>query len=94
MVLKAQIGGYAIGRVFMDAGSGINLICTVHGSTPLRISHVKNPRANGVITIKGNFEVSDTRDKEFNKMAQTFGRIAEYARLKRETDHNVLRDVG
>jgi hypothetical protein len=26
MVLKAQIGGYAIGRVFMDAGSGINLI--------------------------------------------------------------------
>jgi hypothetical protein len=26
MVLKAQIGGYIIGRVFMDAGSGINLI--------------------------------------------------------------------
>jgi hypothetical protein len=26
MVLKAQIGGYGIGRVFMDAGSGINLI--------------------------------------------------------------------
>jgi hypothetical protein len=26
MVLKAQIGGYDIGRVFMDAGSGINLI--------------------------------------------------------------------
>jgi hypothetical protein len=26
MVLKAQIGGYNIGRVFMDAGSGINLI--------------------------------------------------------------------
>jgi hypothetical protein len=25
MVLKAQIGGYDIGRVFMDAGSGINL---------------------------------------------------------------------
>jgi hypothetical protein len=28
MVLKAQIGGYNIGRVFMDAGSGINLIYT------------------------------------------------------------------
>jgi hypothetical protein len=28
MVLKAQIGGYDIGRVFMDAGSGINLIYT------------------------------------------------------------------
>jgi hypothetical protein len=26
MVLKAQIGGYDVGRVFMDAGSGINLI--------------------------------------------------------------------
>jgi hypothetical protein len=26
MVLKAQIGGYDIERVFMDAGSGINLI--------------------------------------------------------------------
>jgi hypothetical protein len=26
MVLKAQIGAYDIGQVFMDAGSGINLI--------------------------------------------------------------------
>jgi hypothetical protein len=26
MVLKAQIGGYNVGRVFMDARSGINLI--------------------------------------------------------------------
>jgi hypothetical protein len=26
MVLKAQIGGYDVGRVFMDAGSGINLV--------------------------------------------------------------------
>jgi hypothetical protein len=26
MVLKAQIGGYDIGRVFMDAGNDINLI--------------------------------------------------------------------
>jgi hypothetical protein len=26
MVLKAQIGGYDVGRVFMDAGSGINQI--------------------------------------------------------------------
>jgi hypothetical protein len=28
MVLKAQIGGYDIGRVFMDTGSRINLIYT------------------------------------------------------------------
>jgi hypothetical protein len=26
MVLKVQIGGYDVGRVFMDVGSGINLI--------------------------------------------------------------------
>jgi hypothetical protein len=26
MVLKAQIRGYDVGRVFMDVGSGINLI--------------------------------------------------------------------
>jgi hypothetical protein len=26
MVLKAQIGGYDVGRVFLDAGSGMNLI--------------------------------------------------------------------
>jgi hypothetical protein len=28
MVLKAQIGGYDVGQVLMDAGSGINLIYT------------------------------------------------------------------
>jgi hypothetical protein len=28
LVLKAQIGGYNVERVFMDAGSGINLIYT------------------------------------------------------------------
>jgi hypothetical protein len=49
---------------------------------------------NGIITVKGNFEVSDTCDKEFHKIAQTFGMIAEYARLKGDTDHNVLPDVG
>jgi hypothetical protein len=48
----------------------------------------------GVITVKGSFEVSDTYDKEFNRIAQTFGMTAEYALLKGETDHNVLPDVG
>jgi hypothetical protein len=48
----------------------------------------------GVITVKGSFEVLDTYDKEFNRMAQTFGMMAEYARLKGDTDHNVLPDVG
>jgi hypothetical protein len=48
----------------------------------------------GVITVKGIFEVSDTCDKEFNRMAQTFGMTAEYARLQGETDHNVLPNIG
>jgi hypothetical protein len=36
----------------------------------------------GVIAVKGSFEVSNTCDKEFNRMAQIFGMTAEYARLK------------
>jgi hypothetical protein len=48
----------------------------------------------GVIIVKGSFEVSNTCDKEFNRMAQTFGMTTEYARLKGKTDHNVLPDVG
>jgi hypothetical protein len=168
MVLKAQIGGYDVGRVFMDVGSGINLIyartlkamnislewlqptdCSFHGVVPGNANHplgkieldvcfgdignfqreklefkvmdwpsqyhtilgrpafrrflvvphyaslvLKISGPKGVITVKGSFEVSNTCDKEFNRMAQTFGMIAEYARLKGETDHNVLPDVG
>jgi hypothetical protein len=55
---------------------------------------LKIPGPKGVITVKGIFEVSNTCNKEFNRMAQTFGMTAEYARLKGETDHNVLPDVG
>jgi hypothetical protein len=153
MVLKAQIGGYNIGRVFMDAGSGINLIyartlkamnislewlqptdCSFHEIVPGSANHplgkieldicfddsgnfrreklefevmdwpsqyhailgrpvfawfmavphyaylaLKIPGPKGVITMKGSFEVSDTCDKEFNRMGQTFGMTAEYA---------------
>jgi hypothetical protein len=168
MVLKAQIGGYDKGRVFMDARRGINLIyartlkamsisleslkpadCSFHGIVPgsanyplrkieldiyfgdsgnyhreklefevmdwpsqyhailgrlafakfMAVSHyayltLKIPGPKGTITVNGSFEVSNTCDKEFNRMAQTFGMTAEYARLKGETDHNVLPDVG
>jgi hypothetical protein len=55
---------------------------------------LKIPGPKGVITMEGSFEVSDTCDKEFNRITQTFGMTAEYARLKGETDHNVLPDVG
>jgi hypothetical protein len=168
MVLKAQIGGYDVRRVFMDAGSGINLIyartlkamcislenlkptdCSFHGivlgatNYPLgkieldvcfgdssnygreklefevmdwpsqyhailgrpafakfmAVPHnayltLKIPGPKGRITVQGSFEVSNTHDKEFNRLAQTFGMTVEYARLKGKTDHNVLPDVG
>jgi hypothetical protein len=55
---------------------------------------LKIPGSKGVITVQGSFEVSDTCDKEFNRMVQTFGMTAKYARLKGETDHNVLPDVS
>jgi hypothetical protein len=147
MVLKAQIGGYDIGRVFMDAGSGINLIyakilkamcisleslgptdCSFHGIVPgganyplgkieldvcfdnnnnyqrwklefevmdwpsqyhtilgrpafakfMAVPHyayltLKIPGPKGTITVQGSFEVSNTCDKEFNMLSQTFG---------------------
>jgi hypothetical protein len=55
---------------------------------------LKIPGPNRVITVNGSFEVSYTCDKEFHKMAQNFGMTAEYARLKGNTDHNILPDVS
>jgi hypothetical protein len=55
---------------------------------------LKIPGPKGVIIVKGSIKVSNTCDKEFNRMAQTFGMTTEYARLKGETDHNVLPHVG
>jgi hypothetical protein len=167
MVLKTQIGGYDIVRVFMGAGSGINLIyartlkamnislnllqstdCSFHeivtrsanyplGKIELHICFgdhhnfrrekwnskswidhhsitrsrgvafarfmavphyaylvLRIPGPNGVITVKGNFEVLDRCDKEFHQMVQTFGMIEKYVRLKGNTNHNVLPDIG
>jgi hypothetical protein len=48
----------------------------------------------GTITVQGSFKVSNTCDKEFNRLAQTFSMTAEYARLKGKTGHNVLPDIG
>jgi hypothetical protein len=160
LVLKAQIGGYDVERVFMDAGSGINLIytktlraihisleflkptdCSFHGIVPgsanyplgqitldvcfgnwqnyrkekldfevmdwpsqyhailgrpafshfMVVPHytylvLKMPGPRGIFIEKGNFELSDLCDKEFHKMAQTFGTIAEYGQLKGKID--------
>jgi hypothetical protein len=39
------------------------------------------PRPRGIITVKGSFDLLDLCDKEFHKMAQTFGMIAKYGQL-------------
>jgi hypothetical protein len=40
------------------------------------------PGSRGIITLKGSFELSDLCDKEFHKMAQNFGMIANYGQPK------------
>jgi hypothetical protein len=55
---------------------------------------LKIPGPKGTIPVQGSFKVSNTCDKEFNRIAQTFGMKTEYDRLRGETDHNVLPDVG
>jgi hypothetical protein len=40
---------------------------------------LKIPGPKGIITVNGSFKVSDQCDKEFHKMAQNIGMIANYA---------------
>jgi hypothetical protein len=40
------------------------------------------PGPNGIITVKGSFKLSDLCDKEFHKMAQNFGMMANYGEPK------------
>jgi hypothetical protein len=43
---------------------------------------LKMPGPNKIITVKGSFELSDLCDKEFHKMAQNFGMMANYGEPK------------
>jgi hypothetical protein len=43
---------------------------------------LKMPGPNGIITVKGSFELSNLCDKEFHKMAQNFGMMANYGEPK------------
>jgi hypothetical protein len=43
---------------------------------------------NGIIIVKGNFELSDICDKEFHKMAQFFGTTTEYGESKIRSERN------
>jgi hypothetical protein len=157
---KAQTGAYDVDKVFMDAGSEINLIyaktlramriplefhkltnCSFHVIVPgttnyplgrialdvcfgnrlnyrqeklefevmdwpsqyhailgrptfshfMEVPHYaylvhKMLGSNGIITVKGSFELSDICDKEFHKMAQTFGMTAKYGQPKEEPE--------
>jgi hypothetical protein len=40
------------------------------------------PGPNGIIIVKGSFELWDLCDKEFHKMAQNFGMMASYGEPK------------
>jgi hypothetical protein len=44
----------------------------------------------GIITVKGSCEHSNMCDKEFHKMAQTFGMIAEYGQLNGKTKKAII----
>jgi hypothetical protein len=51
---------------------------------------LKMPGPKGIITVKKSFKVSDLCDKEFHKMAQNFGMIANYAeKVKSMTTEDV-----
>jgi hypothetical protein len=43
---------------------------------------LKMPGPKGIITVKGSFELSDLCDKEFHKLAQNFGMMANYREPK------------
>jgi hypothetical protein len=43
------------------------------------------PGPKGTITVKGSFELSDLCDKEFHKMAQNFGMMANHGEPKDRT---------
>jgi hypothetical protein len=46
---------------------------------------LKMPGPKGIITVKGSFELSDLCDKEFHKMAQNLGMMANYREPKDKT---------
>jgi hypothetical protein len=49
---------------------------------------LKMPGPNGIITVKGSFDLSDICDKEFHKMAQSLCTTAEYGESKGRAANN------
>jgi hypothetical protein len=55
---------------------------------------LKIPGPNGIITVKGSFDLSDKCDHEFHKLSESFGMAAEYAELKNSTNYDVPLAAG
>jgi hypothetical protein len=51
---------------------------------------LKMPGPKGIITVKGSFELSDLCDKEFHKMAQNFGMMANYGEPTDKTKSSTI----
>jgi hypothetical protein len=51
------------------------------------------PGPKGIITVKGSFELSDQCNKEFHKMAQNFGMMANYREPKDKTKNSTTAAV-
>jgi hypothetical protein len=54
---------------------------------------LKMPGPRGIITVKGSFELSDLCDKEFHKMAQNFGMIANYGQPKDKITSTTMKQL-
>jgi hypothetical protein len=54
---------------------------------------LKMPGPKGIITVKGSFEHSDLCDKEFHKMAQNFGMMANYGEPKDKAKSSITGTV-
>ncbi|KAK1610947.1 hypothetical protein QYE76_034620 [Lolium multiflorum] len=88
LVVEAQIGGFKMSKVFMDGGSGINLIFVDTIKTYAKFMDVphyaylklKMPGNNGTnITVYGSFSRSDNCDRDFQRIAAKFGLKQEIA---------------
>ena len=51
---------------------------------------LKMPGPKGVIRVKGNFQKSDSCDREFSKISETFGMEATMAELAISNDRTLL----
>jgi hypothetical protein len=54
---------------------------------------LKMPGPNGIIIVKGSFKLSDLCDKEFHKMAQNFGMIANHGETKNKAPIGVTKKL-